>query len=103
MAIINFIKNLFTKTEARKIFFIYLLLAFIGGLLLWLPISQQKMVRMSFLDTLFISISELSSTGLTPVPLHSSLSLFGGIVSILLLEIGGIGIILLMTFDSFLR
>ncbi|MDD4090767.1 MAG: potassium transporter TrkG [Acholeplasmataceae bacterium] len=97
MAIINFIKNLFTKTEARKIFFIYLLLAFIGGLLLWLPISQQKMVRMSFLDTLFISISELSSTGLTPVPLHSSLSLFGGIVSILLLEIGGIGIILLMT------
>lgn len=104
MNIFSKTKTFFTKTEARKIFLMYLLLAFLGGLLLYLPFSLKEGIRLSFIDALFISVSEISSTGLTPVSLVDNLSLIGIIISILLLEIGGIGIVLMMaSLTVFLR
>jgi len=96
MFIIKWLKSIFFKTNARSIFTIYLIFGLIAGFVLWLPISLKQGVKLSYIDALFIAISQMSSTGLTPVPAADTFNLFGGIISIIVLEIGGIGIILLI-------
>lgn len=90
------IKDVFFKTPPRTIFTIYLILSIIGALLLWAPFSQKSGANVSFLDSLFICVSQISSTGLTPVSMVDNFNIVGGIISILILEIGGIGIVLLI-------
>ncbi|MFA5719573.1 MAG: potassium transporter TrkG [Acholeplasmataceae bacterium] len=90
------IKNFFFKTPARTIFTIYFLFALVGGFLLWLPINHKSGVSLSFLDALFISVSQMSSTGLSPVSLYDTFNVFGGIISIIILQVGGVGIVLLI-------
>lgn len=90
------IKNFFFKTPARTIFTIYFLFALIGGFLLWLPITHKAGVKLSYIDALFISVSQMSSTGLSPVSLYDTFNVLGGILSIIILQVGGVGIVLLI-------
>ncbi len=53
-------------------------------------------VDVAYLDALFISVSGLSSTGLTPISLADTFNVFGGIILIIILQVGGIGIVLLI-------
>lgn len=69
-----------------------------GAFLLWLPISQLPGVRISFLDALFESTSAICVTGLTVVPPGDTFSLFGKIVLALLIQIGGMGVVLMGMF-----
>ena len=80
----------------------YVLIALTGGLLLSLPISTSQGAGQPYLDALFVSMSGLSTSGLSVVDIGSFYSLFGQIVLLSIFQIGGIGymtiIILIMYF-----
>ncbi|MGI6781620.1 MAG: TrkH family potassium uptake protein [Acholeplasmataceae bacterium] len=88
------IKNILFKNYPRTFFTIYLLFGLFGGLILWLPFSHKE--PLSFLDALFVSISAMSTTGLTPVNLTSTFTVFGKIAIMLIMQIGGMGIYMLI-------
>lgn len=68
----------------------------VGTLLLALPFAQSNTVN--FLDSIFVSASAVSTTGLTPIDIHQDYNTFGHFVILLLIQLGGIGY---MTFSSF--
>lgn len=74
-------------------FFIY---TFIGFVLLMLPIFHNESI--SIIDNLFISTSAISTTGLVTVSLSESYNIFGQILIVLLVQIGGIGYMTLTTY-----
>jgi len=76
----------------------YLAYAIAGWLLLCLPPAHRE-VHVPWLDNLFTSVSALSTTGLTTTSVSSGYSLFGQIVILLLIQIGGVGY---MTVGSFI-
>jgi len=79
-------------TPARSFIFSFLLVILVGTLLLLLPVSAgQKSI--SFVDALFTSASAVCVTGLTVVNIGHDLSFTGQIVTLLLFQIGGLGII----------
>ena len=88
------IKNILFKNYPRTFFTIYLLFGLLGGFILWLPFSHKE--PLNFLDALFISISAMSTTGLTPVNLTSTFTIFGKIVIMLIMQVGGMGIYMLI-------
>ena len=63
-----------------------------GALLLMLPISSKNGVSLPFLDALFTATSATCVTGLVVADTGTYFSLFGQIVVILLIQIGGLGI-----------
>ena len=69
----------------------------IGTLLLWLPLSTQSRASASFVDALFTATSAVSVTGLVVVDTGTYWSLFGQIVILLLIQVGGLGIMTLAT------
>lgn len=69
----------------------------IGTVLLWLPLSSQSSGSASFVDALFTATSAVSVTGLTVVDTGTYWSLFGQIVILLLIQVGGLGIMTLAT------
>lgn len=75
-------------------FFITVLL---GSFLLCLPIASQDNTWTNYVDSLFVAISAGCVTGLTPFVTATHWSLFGQIVILLLIQIGGLGF---MTFIS---
>jgi trk system potassium uptake protein TrkH len=89
----NFILNMPT---VRFVAVGYLLYIVFGWLLLELPFSQIHSV--SAVDNLFTSASAVSTTGLVTVNVAEQYTLFGQIVILLLIQIGGLGY---MTFSSF--
>lgn len=74
----------------------FALLIITGTLLLALPFSNH-LRGTTFLTHLFVATSAVCVTGLSPVTIASQYTLFGKIVLILLMQVGGLG---LMTFVS---
>ena len=64
---------------------------FLGGVLLWLPFSNQKPIE--FIDALFTSVSAVCVTGLVTIIPAEQFTLAGQIILMLLIQIGGLGII----------
>lgn len=71
----------------------FLLLILIGTLLLLLPFSSAPGVHTGFLTALFTSTTSVCVTGLVVVDTFSHWSLFGQIVILLLIQVGGLGVI----------
>jgi len=69
-----------------------------GAFLLWFPFSSSG-EPLDFIDALFASTSAVCVTGLTVIDIGRDLSFAGQIVTLLLFQIGGLGII---TFSVFL-
>ena len=65
----------------------------VGGVLLRLPVSWAEGVTLSFTDALFTATTSTCVTGLVVTPTVSSFSLFGQIVILFLIQIGGLGVI----------
>lgn len=63
----------------------------LGGILLWLPICNQKPI--AFLDALFTSTTSVCVTGLVTITPASQFTLLGKIILLLLIQIGGLGVI----------
>ena len=69
----------------------------LGTLLLMLPISTTNNAGLHPIDALFVATSASCVVGLTVVDLHNDLTIFGTIVMLFLIQIGGLGIMTLAT------
>jgi trk system potassium uptake protein len=68
----------------------------VGGILLWFPFSAPK-GHLRFVDALFTSTSAVCVTGLIVVDTPKDLSTLGQVITMLLIQIGGLGIITFST------
>ncbi|MBO6157930.1 MAG: potassium transporter KtrB [Firmicutes bacterium] len=74
----------------------FLLLILVGSLLLKLPISTRSRVPVPYLDALFTATTSVCVTGLVTLPTVTTWSVFGQIVILILIQIGGLGLITFM-------
>ena len=74
----------------------YAVLILLGAILLLLPASTEK-GHLSVIDALFTSASAVCVTGLTVVDTASTFTFFGKAVIMVLIQAGGIGIMVLST------
>lgn len=84
-------KSLFQMPPMRVILLGFLLIIFIGAVLLSLPVSSQNGEYTNFLDSLFTSTSATCVTGLVRFDTYTHWSWFGKIVLLVLIQIGGLG------------
>lgn len=68
-----------------------------GAILLTLPISSAEHVRTSFIDALFTATSATCVTGLIVVNTAAHWSVFGQLVILAMIQIGGLGIMTMAT------
>jgi trk system potassium uptake protein len=94
MNILSSIKGFFTRqlTPARIFILSFAAVIFIGAFFLWLPFSSTK-GHLTFVDALFTSASAVCVTGLATIDIGSDLSFTGQVITLVLTQIGGIGII----------
>ncbi|MGO4888627.1 TrkH family potassium uptake protein [Anaerobacillus sp. MEB173] len=85
-------------TPFRVIIISYILSMFVFSFLLYLPISHQQGVDVTYAEALFTSVSAVSVTGLTVVNVSETYSFTGVIFLSLAIQLGGIGIMTLGTF-----
>ncbi len=70
----------------------------IGTILLSLPISSKSGMSVPFIDALFTATSATCVAGLIPFDTYTSWSLFGQVVILCLIQIGGLGFITIIGF-----
>ena len=85
----------FSPTQILSLGFVVIIL--VGTLLLSLPISTSKGTSISLIDALFQATSAICVTGLTVVNTAQDLSIFGQIITIILIQIGGLGFMTMAT------
>ena len=88
-----FTKKMSEISPMKKILAGYCLIILIGALLLMLPIATRAGQRTSFLDCFFTATSATCVTGLIRFDTYTYWSLFGQIVILCLIQIGGIGFV----------
>ncbi len=94
----NAFKKIRNLTPAQAIVSYYFAAIAISFLLLKLPNVHQQGVELSLMDTLFTAISAVSVTGLTVVNISETYSVFGIVILMIILQLGGIGIMSIGTF-----
>jgi trk system potassium uptake protein TrkH len=85
-------------SPAQIIALSFLLIIIIGGLLLSLPISHTENIEVSIMDALFTSVSAVCVTGLVTLTTATAWSIFGKLVILILIQIGGLSLITIFTF-----
>lgn len=75
----------------------FLIAILVGSALLSLPISSATGEAVPYIDALFTATTSTCVTGLVTVPTVSTWSVFGQVVILILIQIGGLGIITIMT------
>lgn len=76
----------------------FLILVLAGAVLLMLPISTKDRTVTPFIDSLFTAVSAGCVTGLIVKDTQTSWSLFGQVVILALIQIGGMGVLTMTTF-----
>ena len=90
--------KLFKKSTPQQGIVLYYLIAIVVAfLLLNLPFVHKPGVKVSPIDTLFVAVSGISVTGLTPVSIIDTYSSFGQLIILIILNIGGIGVMAIGT------
>ena len=90
-------KKKFTLSTTQIILLSFLVTILVGSGLLALPISSANGEAVPYIDALFTATTATCVTGLVTLPTVSAWSLFGQIVILLLIQIGGLGIITIMS------
>lgn len=75
----------------------FLVTILVGSVLLALPISSENGKPVPYLDALFTATTSTCVTGLVTLPTVSTWSVFGQVVILLLIQIGGLGLITIMS------
>lgn len=89
-------------TQTQMIVFGYTLIILAGSILLMLPLSSRENVVTPFLDTLFTATSAACVTGLVVVDTWTHWSLFGQMIILILIQIGGMGFMTLGVYMAIL-
>ena len=84
-------------TTTQIILLSFLLVILIGSVLLALPISSTNGIAVPYIDALFTATTSTCVTGLVTLPTSSTWSVFGQIVILILIQVGGLGVITIMT------
>ncbi|MFK7773945.1 MAG: TrkH family potassium uptake protein [Saprospiraceae bacterium] len=88
------------KTDDKSIVVLlikgYIFLTVLCFIFLVLPVSQSA--QNSIVDHLFFAVSIVSTTGLAPADFSTSYNLFGQVISLIFIQLGGIGYMALSSF-----
>ncbi len=99
---INALLNRFTDHPSQMIVTSFILAILIGSGLLMLPQATSDGDNLSFINALFTSTSAVCVTGLIVVDTATKFSVFGQLIIMLLIQIGGLGIMILSFFAAFI-
>ena len=84
-------------TTAQLILLGFLIVVLVGSGLLALPISAADGQLVPYIDALFTATTATCVTGLVTVPTVSTWSTFGHVVILLLIQIGGLGVVTIIS------
>lgn len=87
----------FKLSTTQTVMLSFLVAILVGSILLALPISSATGKTVPYIDALFTATTSICVTGLVTLPTVSTWSIFGQIVILLLIQIGGLGIITIMS------
>lgn len=88
-------KNIFSTTQIIMLSFLFLII--LGSFFLAMPISSANGKAVSFVDALFTATTSVCVTGLVTLPTFSTWSIFGQVVILILIQVGGLGVITVMS------
>lgn len=91
------IKKRYSMRPMLVVFLGFTAVILLGALMLSLPVSNTDGKWLSFIDGLFTSASAVCVTGLTVRPTSLGFTVFGQVILLLLIQIGGLGIMTLAT------
>lgn len=86
-------KSAFRLSTTQIILISFLVVIFIGSILLSLPISSATGESMSYIDALFTATTATCVTGLVTLTTATAWSVFGQVVILIMIQIGGLGLI----------
>ena len=86
-------KKYLRLTTTQIIMLSFLGMILLGSLLLALPVSSADGVAVPYLDALFTATTATCVTGLVTLPTFSTWSIFGQAVILVLIQVGGLGVI----------
>ena len=84
-------------STTQTILLSFLLAILFGSALLALPVSSADGIAVPYIDALLTATTSICVTGLVTVPTFSTWSLFGQIVILFLIQIGGLGVVTIMS------
>lgn len=87
----------FNLSTTQIIMLSFFLTIMTGSVLLSLPISSASGKPVPYIDALFTAATATCVTGLVTLPVLSTWSMFGQIIILLLIQIGGLGVITILT------
>jgi trk system potassium uptake protein TrkH len=96
-----FVRSL-TAHPARTVILSFVLVIVTGTILLMLPFTTPDGAGLSFVDSLFTATSAVCVTGLIVVDTATAFSIWGKIIILLLIQVGGLGIMILSFFMAFI-
>ncbi len=92
-------RSLWLKLSTIQLIILFYLAAVaVSTVLLWLPIVHQPGVELHWIDALFTAASAISVTGLTVVSIPETFNTFGIVLLIVMMQVGGVGLMMLSTF-----
>lgn len=86
------------KNPSRLIISSFLFVIFIGSILLFIPISTYSGHHLNYFEALFTAVSAVCVTGLIVTDTATTFTIFGKIVIIILIQIGGLGLVTITSF-----
>jgi Trk-type K+ transport system membrane component len=90
------IQNKSTMKSFRYIFLLYISVIVIFAIFYMIPSAHNG--QLSFVNSLFLSTSALSVTGLSPIDISEGLTKIGQVFLILEMQLGGLGILVLVSY-----
>lgn len=86
-----------TLSTTQFIMLSFLVVIALGSILLSLPVSSASGEAVPYLDALFTATTATCVTGLVTLPTVSTWSIFGQAVILVLIQVGGLGVITIMS------
>lgn len=93
----KFLRQFSSWPISIKIIVSFAFAMFTGSLILAMPFSQLETSQATYFDHLFGAISMVAVTGLSTVPVAETYNLFGQIVTLILIKLGGLGLITIVS------
>ena len=96
-----FVRSL-TAHPARTVALSFVLVILTGTILLMMPFTTPDSLGLSLVDSLFTATSAVCVTGLIVVDTATAFSIWGKLIIVLLIQVGGLGIMILSFFMAFI-
>lgn len=94
-------KKVKQPNPARTLTLSLLAVILVGTLLLCLPCSSKSGEWTNFVDSFFTATSATSTTGITVVETFTHWNFFGQMVLLFMMQIGGLGLVIILTFFNY--